>query len=280
MGFLLLLILAGCGRNRFDYIDIAASEKMLEALETGFASVPDSVAGGRTDYLLSQGVPVADVIVYPGESGVVSRIPDVPYGFLWETIDKETLLNSLHVRSSRLYTDDGRNARILYVEGGKMSLAELNKIAELAAGGAFIGGTMPSACLDPADEAVFQRTAEKVSLSGNVMTGKTIRSILKAAGVKPDVKTKVDSLVFEHRHLSDAEIYRIQNAGTHSGKTKVRFRVRGRRPYQWNPDTGEILPVSYKLKKRSTKVTFYTVPGDDTFIVFASFADKKKMKVK
>ena len=61
---------------------------------------------------------------------------------------------------------------------------------------------------------------------------------------------------------------------------KVRFRVRGRQPFQWNPDTGVITPVSYKLKKRSTKVKFDTVPGDDTFIVFASFAEKKKLKIK
>ena len=61
---------------------------------------------------------------------------------------------------------------------------------------------------------------------------------------------------------------------------KLRFRVQGRQPLQWNPDTGEIAPVSYKLKKRSTLVTLRTVPGDDTFLVFGSFADRKKLKVK
>ena len=61
---------------------------------------------------------------------------------------------------------------------------------------------------------------------------------------------------------------------------KLRFRVQGRQPFQWNPDTGEITPVSYKLKKHSTKVTLRTVPGDDTFLVFGSFAERKKLKVK
>ena len=61
---------------------------------------------------------------------------------------------------------------------------------------------------------------------------------------------------------------------------KLRFRIQGRQPLQWNPDTGEITPVSYKLKKRSTKVTLRTVPGDDTFLVFGSFAERKKLKVK
>ena len=65
----LLLVSVGCGRNRFDYIDIAASEKALAALEAGFEAVPDSVSGGKTDFLLDQGLPVADVLIYRGETG-------------------------------------------------------------------------------------------------------------------------------------------------------------------------------------------------------------------
>ena len=281
IGTLLLLVAAACGRNRFDYIDIAASEKALAALEEGFAAVPDSLDNGRTAFLLGQGVPVADVLVFRGEVGdSLYRNPVVPFGFSCETILTDVLLDSLHVKAGRLYTDSGLNARMLYLQDGRMSLKVLNKIADLAAGGAFIGGVKPSKCLDAGAEAVVQRTVEKVWLSGNVMSGKTVKSILKAAGVKPDVKTKVDSLDFQHRHLPDVEIYRICNLGTHAGTAKVRFRVSGRQPLQWNPDTGEISPVSYRLKKRSTKVTFNTVPGDDTFLVFASFPERKKLKIK
>ena len=281
--FAILIVVAasGCARNRFEYIDIAASEKALAALEAGFAAVPDSVADGRTAYLMGQGVPVADVLLFAGEVGdSLFRDPVLPYGFTCERISADVLMDSLHVKALRLYTDGGMNGRMLYLQDRRMSLPMLNKIAELAAEGAYIGGVKPTECLDPADEAVFQRTVEKVWLSGNVMSGKKAGSILKAAGVKPDIRTKVDSLSFLHRHLADVEIYRICNRGSHCGPAKVRFRVPGRQPFQWNPDTGEIRPVSYKLKKRSTRVTFNTVPGDDTFIVFASFAEKRKLKVR
>ena len=278
---LVLVVVAGCGRNRFDYIDIAASEKALAALEEGFRAVPDSVTDGRVAFLLSQGVPVADVLVYAGETGdVLFKDPAVPFGYACETIGTDVLMDSLHVRAGRLYTDGGLNARMLYLQDGRMSLPVLNKVAEFAAQEAFIGGVKPSQCLDKADETVFQRTVEKVWLSGNAMSGKTVKSILKAAGVKPDVKTKADSLYFQHRRLGDIDIYRICNLGQEAGKVKLRFRVQGRQPLQWNPDTGEITPVSYKLKKRSTKVTLPTVPGDDTFLVFGSFADRNKLKVK
>ena len=280
-GIFVLLVAAGCGRNRFDYIDIAASEKALAALEEGFRAVPDTVADGRVRYLLEQGVPVADVLVYPGETGdVLFKDPAVPFGYACETIGTGVLMDSLHVKAGRLYTDGGLNGRMLYLQDGRMSLPVLNKVAELAGQEAFIGGVKPSVCLDHADEPVFQRTVEKVWLSGNAMSGRTVKSILKAAGVQPDVKTKADSLYFQHRRLGDLDIYRICNLGQSAGQVKLRFRVRGRQPLQWNPDTGEITPVSYKLKKRSTKVTLQTVPGDDTFLVFGSFAEKKKLKVK
>ena len=279
-GVVTLIALAGCGRNRFDYIDIAASEKALAALEEGFRAVPDSVAGGRVAYLLTQGVPVADVLVYAGETGdVLFKDPAVPFGYACETIGTQVLMDSLHVRAGRLYTDGGLNGRMLYLQDARMSLPVLNKVADLAAQKAFIGGVKPSVCLDKADETVFQRTVEKVWLSGNALSGRTVKSILKAAGVKPDVKTKADSLYFQHRRLPGLDIYRICNLGQEAGKVKLRFRVQGRQPLQWNPDTGEITPVSYKLKKHSTLVTLRTVPGDDTFLVFGSFADRRKLKV-
>ena len=279
-GILILLVVAGCGRNRFDYIDIAASEKALASLEEGFRAVPDSVGDGRVLFLLKQGVPVADVLVYAGETGdVLFKDPVVPFGYSCETIGTNVLMDSLHVKAGRLYTDGGLNARLLYLQDGRMSLPVLNKLAELAAQGAFIGGAKPSVCLEKADETVFQRTVEKVWMSGNAMSGRTVKSILKAAGVKPDVKSKADSLFFQHRRLPELDIYRICNLGQEAGKVKLRFRVQGRQPLQWNPDTRDITPVSYKLRRHSTKVTLQTVPGDDTFLVFGSFAERKKLKV-
>lgn len=280
-GALVLLVTAGCVRNRFDYIDIASSEKSLAALVAGFEAVPDSVQDGRVQYLLSQGVPVADVLVYAGETGdVLFKDPVVPFGYACETVATDVLMDSLHVKAGRLYTDAGLNARMLYLQDARMSLPVLNKIADFASRGAFIGGVKPANCLDKDDEPAFQRTVEKVWLSGNAMSGRTVKSILKAAGVKPDVRTKTDSLFFQHRRLPELDIYRICNLGKSAGKVKLRFRVQGRQPFQWNPDTGEITPVSYKLKKRSTKVTLQTVPDDDTFLVFGSFAERKKLKVK
>lgn len=272
---LCLVAAVSCGRkHRFDYIDVAASEHALAALEAGFRAAPDSVPGARTAFLLSQGKPVGDILVY-GDG----PLPEVPEGYACQFITTEGLLDSLHIKGGRLYTDDGRNARLLYLSGSRIALPVLMKIAALADAGALIGGVKPQ---DPAreeDRAVFQRTVDRVWISGNVMSGKTLRSLLSAAGVKPDVETAVDSLSFVHRHLPDADIYYLVNRGDFSGKATLRFQVRGREPLIWNPDTGEISPVGYKLKKRSTRVKMNIVPGDETFVVFCSLAERRKLKV-
>ena len=279
---LLLLALAAavsCGKkHRFDYIDVAASERTRSALEAGFNAVPDSITGGRTAYLLSQGIPMGDVLVYAGEGETVP-LPEMPEGYAFQRISTAELLDSLHIKGGRLYTDGGRNGRLLYLSGSRFSLPVLLKIASLAENGALIGGTKPRDPLEEADRAVFQRTVERVWMSGNVMSGKTLKSLLSAAGVRPDVESNVDSLYFEHRHLPDADIYYLKNRGNFSGRARLTFQVRGREPLVWNPDSGQIVPVSYKLKKRATRVWMNIVPGDETFVVFASFAEQRKRKV-
>lgn len=280
LSLLALVAVVSCGKkHRFDYIDVAASERTFATLEAGFKAVPDSLPDGRTQYLLSQGIPMGDVLVYAGEDGL-KQAPEMPEGYACQWIGTDELLDSLHIKGGRLYTDGGRNGRLLYLAGSKLSLPVLQKIASLAEDGALIGGAKPTDPLEEADKAVFQRIVDRVWMSGNVMSGKTLKSILGAAGVKPDVKTSVDSLRFVHRHLPDAEIYYLVNDGSFSGRARLTFQVRGREPLVWNPDTGSIVPVSYKLKKRSTRVWMNLVPGDGIFVVFASFADQRKRTVR
>lgn len=275
IGFIFLAAVS-CSRNRYDFVDIAASERTFEMLREGFQGV--STAEGRWMFLRSMGVPVADVLVVGETPG--QPLPDVPSGYNAAPISRSTLLESLHVKHNRLYTDEGLNGRVLFLQEGGMSLEMLTALASLADEGAFIGGAKPSSCLDPKDEEAFRHIADKVWMNGNVQSGRTLRSILRAAGVKPDVKSRSDSLAFHHRHLPHAEIYGIRNFGTDRGPVKLRFRVVGRQPYLWNPDTGEISPVRYAIRKRSTKVWLPMVPSDETFVVFCTYADRKKLKIK
>jgi len=278
---LAVLLAASCGGNRYDFVDVASSQRTADALAEGFRQVPDSLPGGRSAWLLCQGVQVADVLFYKGQgSDSLLTLPEVPYGYDAAMLSREELLEELDARGTHLFTRSGRNARVLMILGDTMSLDEVNKIADLADSGAIIGGVKPQNCVDPKDSLAFRRTVERVWTAGNVMSGKTLKSLLKAANVLKDEKTKTKGLVFTHRHLPDAEIYRVENPTDRSERIRVKFRVRGRQPMLWNPDTGEITPLAYNIKKKGTRVKFQIVPQDEVFIVFGPYADHKKMKIK
>lgn len=270
--------LLSCNSNRYAYVDVASSERTAQELADGFRSVPDSVSDGRAIFLMSQGIPVADILFYKGRLENPS-LPDIPYGYDYAYITESQLLDELEVGYGRLYTKSGINARVLVILDKCVTVAEISKISKLAQDGAMIGGVRPTRCLDSADSLVFMRNVDKVWQNGNVMSEKTLKSILRAARVPQDEKTKTDSLIFSHRHLPDAEIYRICNPTSRNERIRVKFRVTGRRPMLWNPDTGAIEPLSYNIKKKGTRVRFNIVPNDDIFIVFGPYADKKKLKI-
>lgn len=270
--------LVSCNSNRYAYVDVASSERTMEELSDGFKNVPDSIKDGRTVFLMSQGIPVADILFYKGRIENPS-LPSIPYGYDYAFITENQLLDELEVGYGRLYTKSGINARVLVILDKTVTVAEMVKISKLAQEGAMIGGVRPARCLDSADSLVFKRNVDKVWQNGNVMSEKKLESILRAARVPQDEKTKTDSLIFSHRHLPDAEIYRICNPTSRNERIKVKFRVTGRRPMLWNPDTGSIEPLSYNIKKKGTKVRFNIVPNDDIIIVFGQYADKKKMTI-
>ena len=270
-----LLMLTGCQHgNRYAFVDIASSEKTLSRLTEGFCSIPDSSKQERWKFLLGQGHRVADILLY-GD-------PDqaIPTGYAADTLSFEDFMDHLHVRHNRLYTDDGANYRILLLGKDTLSTQELLRLSHLSSEGAFIGGKRPVAMRNATDSVSFSRTVDRVWMNGNVMSGRTPRSILKAADVLQDLKTRVDSVAYVHRHLPDAEIYHIHYYGSSPVRAKLKFRVSGRRPTVWNPDTGKISDVTYKIRKKKTKVVLRLVPGDDLFIVFCPYADHHKMRFK
>ena len=277
-GIFFLAALCGCTANRYSYVDIASSHLFMQELKAGFLA-SENLPGGRRAYLLSQGTPVADIFVYGGERTDTIPVHRVPYGFNYTKITTDELLHHLHTIDDRLYTDDGRNGLFLYLQDTAVSDSVFSAICNLAYGGAIIGGERPRTTLSPVDTAAFLRQVDKVWQSGNVVAGMTLSTVIYASGRIHDMKTRRDSLVFEHRHLPNGEIYHVRNlSATSGGETALKFRVTGRRPMIWNPDTGDMRYPQYKIKALKTKVVTYIAPDDDFFVVFVPFADKYRMK--
>ena len=76
--------------------------------------------------------------------------------------------------------------------------------------------------------------------------------------IKPDFEyTKPQSttnLMFVHRKLEDVEIYWVNNRNNNVENLEATFRVEGKVPELWHPETGEIEEVSYKISDGRTTV--------------------------
>ena len=177
-----------CNSNRYAYVDVASSERTAEELENGFRNVPDSIKDGRTIFLMSQGIPVADILFYKGRLNNPT-LPAVPYGYDYEYITEDQLINDLEVGYGRLYTKSGINARVLVILDKDVTVSEMTKIARLAQNGALIGGVRPTRCLDSAD--MWKR-------SGRMGTSCRERPWNLSSGLQECLKTKrrVQTLLF------------------------------------------------------------------------------------
>lgn len=156
-----------------------------------------------------------------------------------------------------------------------MSLPVLRKIHQLVKNGATISGAKPK---NPAgrmdDPSEFQRLVAEVWESNlpNVLSGKKTAEAVNALSISPDFsfeKSDPDAeVLFVHRKLADREIYWVNHRADKKGEIEASFRVSGKTPEIWNPDTGETRPVSYRSESGRTSIVLEMDPWDAFFVVF------------
>jgi hypothetical protein len=81
---------------------------------------------------------------------------------------------------------------------------------------------------------------------------------------------KAVDLDYVHRRTSDADIYFVSNKNLNPVETECVFRVTGRQPHFWMPDSGEIQKCeTFECGPGSTRLTLKLPPGGSLFVVFA-----------
>ncbi|MDQ3846865.1 MAG: discoidin domain-containing protein [Bacteroidota bacterium] len=252
----------------------------------------------RSSYLLQQGKFVADIVYYYGEDHNITglfgaKLPDVPEGYNYDFINAHALINLLSVKDGRLITPSGMSYRVLHLDSNakQMSLPVLRKIAQLVRAGANISGVKPE--MTPSlkdDQQEFQRLiaevwstqrSSKAAITGKVYTGKTIQEVLNDLKIQPDFSyTKphdTTKLMFVHRKLANGDIYWVNNRTNDNQNLKATFRISGKAPQIWHPETGKAEPVSYSIANSMTTVDLALTPNDAVFVVFQSPATKTSL---
>jgi hypothetical protein len=80
------------------------------------------------------------------------------------------------------------------------------------------------------------------------------------------------SVPWIHRRAGDVDIYFLANRGDRALEVEARFRVSGKAPELWHPDTGAIEPAAYSVSGNRTTVPLQLSERESVFVVFRAAA--------
>jgi hypothetical protein len=239
----------------------------------------------RCQFMLQQGLPVADVAYYYGDhvpnfSQRRSSDPaKVGAGYDYDVLTAEALLTRATVRDGKIQLNGGMSYRLLVLPDRDMiSLPVLHKVKELVDRGATVIGPRlaRSSSLKnfEGNDAEVVRLGERLwggkTAKGRFITGRTAREILTADGVQLDFESDAPvRLDYIHRCDCDAEIYFVANRTNLEQTAICTFRVSGKAPELWNPVTGNHrFAAAYEEKNGRTFVPLHFDACGSWFVVF------------
>lgn len=253
----------------------------------------------RNSLMLQQGRNVADVGYFYGEeaplTGLYGEKPvaDAPTHYAYDFVNAEALMNALTNEGDALVTPGGARYRVLYLGGSsrRMTLPTLRKVADLVQGGATVVGPKPegnpSLAGDAAEyEALVAKLWSGAGLTqlgkGRVIASSDIEAALAQIGMVPDFRIvgQPDSeILFLHRQLADGSSYFLSNRKDRAETVEAHFRVTGKEPELWHPETGTSEAVSYRIANGATIVPLTLGPDESVHVVFRKPASSQTATV-
>ena len=232
----------------------------------------------RCQYLLQGGLPVVDLLYLAPEGAPRSFNPPpsvLRSGYSADVCSADAVLTRLAVKNALLTLPDGMTYRALALPGSPtMTPALLRRLGELADQGATIIGSAPTKAPGLTDypdcDSRVHRQAEALWGSGAIITDKSPQEALGASGVGPDF-TSDRVLEFIHRRINSSDVYFVANPSSHAVNATCTFRISGRRPEQWQAETGRREPVVvYTEAEGETRIPLRFEAGGSVFVVFAA----------
>ena len=229
----------------------------------------------RCQFLLQQGRFVADILYLQPEGAPQGFAPPrterSPYNF--DGCTAEAVLTRMTAKNGRIVLPDGLSYRALVLPGTPtMTPALLRKVKELVDAGVTVIGQRPekspSLAGYPACDAEVASLAGSLWGRGQVITDRTAEQVLAARGVPADFVSQ-PSLRYIHKQLGETDLYFVANGRPQSIEAVASFRVTGRVPEFWHPDTGIIEPAAfYEEKDGLTRLPLRFEPSGSVFVLF------------
>jgi hypothetical protein len=246
----------------------------------------------RCQYLLQQGKFVADIACLMPEQthdsyylAAPSHV-NTPPGYDLDALSAE-LLNQMSVRQGRLTLPSGMSYQVLVLPNSpRMRLAQLRKIKELVEAGAVVCGPAPRRSPSLADgpdaDAEVRRLADELwgdcdgveVLERPFGKGRIVSSIPGRVLWTPDFSVlgaeTGKPVRFIHRKAGNKDIYFLASSQGEATTFYCNFRVSGKTPELWHPDSGRIeKPAIYEKVSGMTRIPIRFEPYGSVFVVFS-----------
>ncbi|GAB4016440.1 glycosyl hydrolase [Spirosoma migulaei] len=241
---------------------------------------------GRSCFLLQQGKPVVDVLYYYGENNNITqafaqKLPAIPAGYEFDFANSTVVKSALRIEGGKIITPSGQQYRLFVLDSSArtMTLPVLKKLAELVKSGMKVAGVKPERSPSLTDNASeFTSLVNQIWSNPNVST-KPVETVLQGMSIPKDVdisgaKAKI---LYVHRQTTDrdggpSDLYWLDNRSENPNEATISFRVTGKVPELWNPETGKTETVSYQIKDRRTTIPLKFESWGAYFIVFRNKA--------
>ncbi|MDF7819318.1 glycosyl hydrolase [Runella sp. MFBS21] len=244
---------------------------------------------GRSCYLLQQGRNVADILYLYGENNNITwicreKLPAIPAGYEFDFVNSSALLNAIQVKNGKLVAQSGNSYSVLVLDESTkfMTLPVLKKLRDLVKAGAKVIGAKPVKSPSLTDNATeFQSIANEIWAHPNAAV-ETLHDVetLHATSLptpKPDViiNKTTNRILYRHRQTATQDIYWLNNRSAEATDAEISFRVAGKVPELWNPETGKIEKISYHIKDGRTIVSLRLESWGAMFIVFGNATSQR-----
>ena len=149
----------------------------------------------------------------------------------------------------------------------------LKKIQELVKAGAKVAGIKPVKSPSMGDnDAEFQAIVADIwgKTQNSKLETQNFTEILRGVNISEDVivKNNKAKILYVHRQTADQDIYWLDNRSENENDAEISFRITGKTPELWRPQTGKTEKVSYQIKDGRTTISLHFDSWEACFIVF------------
>ncbi|MFC2109717.1 glycosyl hydrolase [Bacteroidota bacterium] len=235
----------------------------------------------RGQYLLRQGVPVSDFLVFIGDGSPNSVYlrkdfePEIPAGTNFDCTNADVLINRVKVKNKTLVLPEGTSYKTLVLKNSKkLSLPSLKRIYEIAKGGVPVIGELPEQATGylqtDKDKVEFSKIVKAIKALPSVYAGFEWQKMMNKEDIVSDFTIEGrDDIPFIHRKDEKMDMYFFFNPDKSKQLFECNFNVDGKIPELWNPMNGKITKTAqFKRQDGKTKVWIHLEAEESVFVVF------------